>query len=72
MACPNTGWGKKSKNDNQVDWFIWHLGVGCIENEIYIFIFKGGILIIILVETLKVCSLEHQVSGCFFPAQEVS
>ena len=27
MKCPNTGWGKNSKNDNRVDSFIWHLGV---------------------------------------------
>ena len=27
MTCPNTGWGKKSKNNNRVDSFIWHLGV---------------------------------------------
>ena len=24
------GWGKKSKNDNRVDSFIWHLRVGGI------------------------------------------
>lgn len=36
------------------------------EHKCFILIFKGGIMAIILFETLKVCSLEHQVSGCFF------